>query len=115
MTTPTKRQRQLSTLLGWLIATAVTLLAIVLLTSCANWETQQQLVNQLPPGQREYAQLQLERDKQQARMQVAAAVSTAAANLAQPGSPFNPYQVEVRHYNYPGYRYPYCNTYPYRY
>jgi hypothetical protein len=112
--TTSKLQRRLSTLAKVLIPIAITLAAIVLLTSCANWDQQEALIAQLPPGQRAQAELQLARDKQRARMQVAAAVSTAAANLAQPGSPFNPYQVEVRHYNYPHYRYPnYYRIYPY--
>jgi hypothetical protein len=93
------------------LATAITLT----LTSCANWSEQEALIAQLPPGQRSQAELQLARDKQAARMQVAAAVSTAAANLAQPGSPFNPVQVEVRHYNYPAYPYYRPYIYPYRY
>jgi hypothetical protein len=44
-------------------------------------------------------------------MQAAMAISAAAAQATAPGTALNPYQVEVRHYNYPAYRCPYYRSY----
>jgi hypothetical protein len=92
--TTTKLQRQLSTLAKVLIPIAITLAAIVLLTSCSTFADQQAIINTLPPGpDRQYAELQLLQQRQQAQANLAVAVSTAAANLAAPGTALNPYYV----------------------
>jgi hypothetical protein len=82
------------------LTAALAFLAVVLLTSCANCDAQEQLIAQLPPGQRAQAELQLARDKQAARMQVALAVSAATQNAFAPGTALNPYYVNYRGYIY---------------